>query len=108
MSAAAHRRLVGSRGAGIMAAVALWGLALPQGNGQTPPADVPPQRPAVALSLPEAVRHALENNLQLAVVRQQHGIAAAAVVIARTYPYNPITQSTVQAVIGPQSAGITN
>lgn len=45
------------------------------------------------LALPDTVRFALENNPQLAAIRQQHGIAAAAVVIVKTYPFNPIYQS---------------
>jgi outer membrane protein TolC len=69
-----------------------------------------PETPAApsVLSLEEAVRYALANNPQLAVIRNQHGLAAAAVVIARTYPYNPIWQSTVAGDSGPASAGITN
>src|SRR5205085_12261814 len=63
--------------------------------------------PAV-LPLDAAVRWALENNPELAALRQQHGIAAAAVVIARTYPFNPIWENRVQQASGPASAGITN
>jgi cobalt-zinc-cadmium efflux system outer membrane protein len=55
-----------------------------------------------------AVRWALENNPELATLRQQHGIAAAAVVIAETYPFNPIWEAKVRAASGPESAGITN
>src|SRR5439155_20925883 len=81
MSATTNRRLALSLGASLMGLVALW-------------AQAPTPQPGVTLSLPEALLYALEHNPQLAVLRQQHGIAAAAVVIARTYPYNPITQST--------------
>jgi outer membrane protein TolC len=63
---------------------------------------------AEALSLPEAVRFALEHNPELATLRQQHGIAAAAVVIARTYPFNPIGQSLVTGVGGGTAADIRN
>jgi len=35
---------------------------------------------------------ALEHNPQLLALREQHGIAAAGVVIAKTYPFNPIYQ----------------
>jgi cobalt-zinc-cadmium efflux system outer membrane protein len=58
------------------------------------------------LPLDAAVRWALQNNPELAALRQQHGIAAAGVVIARTYPYNPNWTSKIFAVNGPP--GITN
>src|SRR5262249_8040386 len=64
--------------------------------------------PPPVLSLEEAVCFALEHNPQLAVVRQQRGLAAAGVVIARTYPYNPVLQSIVLGVNGPADSGITN
>src|SRR5437764_1945154 len=60
------------------------------------------------LTLPAAVGWTLQYNPELATLRQEHGIAAAGIVIARTYPYNPVTQSTVLGVTGPPSAGITN
>jgi cobalt-zinc-cadmium efflux system outer membrane protein len=60
------------------------------------------------LTLDTAVRFALQNNPELATLRQQHGIAAAAVVIAYTYPYNPVWEAKVRATTGPASAGITN
>jgi cobalt-zinc-cadmium efflux system outer membrane protein len=40
--------------------------------------------------------------------RSQRGIAAAGVVIARTYPFNPVWESTVKATAGPSSAGVNN
>jgi cobalt-zinc-cadmium efflux system outer membrane protein len=52
------------------------------------------------LSLPEAVRWALQRNPELATLRQQHGIAAAGVVIARTYPFNPYLQALVMDATG--------
>jgi outer membrane protein TolC len=73
---------------------------------------VPVQATAAAasetLSLEDAVRYALANNPQLAAVRQQYGIASAAVVIAKTYPYNPIWQGAAAGDFGPPSAGVTN
>jgi cobalt-zinc-cadmium efflux system outer membrane protein len=60
------------------------------------------------LTLVQAVSFALQNNPELAAIRQQHGIAAAGVVIARTYPLNPVLENRVQASSGPISAGITN
>jgi outer membrane protein TolC len=55
-----------------------------------------------------AIAWALQNSPELAVVRQNRGIAAAGVVIARTYPFNPFWQSYVLPDAGPRSAGITN
>jgi cobalt-zinc-cadmium efflux system outer membrane protein len=60
------------------------------------------------LTVQEAVRYALENNPALAAQRQQRGIAAARVVIAETYPFNPVLENRIQGAEGPRSAGITN
>jgi len=60
------------------------------------------------LSIDEAVRFALEHNPQLAGLRQQHGIAAAAVVIARTYPFNPVYQGGVTSASNSDPAQVTN
>jgi outer membrane protein TolC len=73
--------------------------AAPQAN-----ADPTPQ----VLSLDVAVDWALRNNPEMAALRQQHGIAAAGVVIARTYPFNPAWEGKAFGVTGPESAGITN
>jgi cobalt-zinc-cadmium efflux system outer membrane protein len=51
---------------------------------------------------------ALQHNPSLAAVRQQHGIAAAGVVIARTYPFNPVWTNKLFGDNGPESAGVTN
>ncbi|MBO0697468.1 MAG: TolC family protein, partial [Zavarzinella sp.] len=61
-----------------------------------------------ALSLPAAVAYALENNPALAAQRRQRGIAAARVVIADTYPFNPTLETRVQRASGPPEAGILN
>lgn len=71
------------------------------------PGDEPASVPSV-LTRAGAVAWALQNHPDLAAIRQQHGIAAAAVVIAETYPFNPIAESRVQSNSGPASAGITN
>ncbi len=71
------------------------------------PAANPIALPA-AMSRDQAVRWALANNPELAAIRQQHGIAAAGVVIAEAYPFNPIWEAKVRPVNGPDSAGITN
>ncbi|HLJ97441.1 MAG TPA: TolC family protein [Gemmataceae bacterium] len=55
-----------------------------------------------------AIDWALRNNPDLAAFRQQHGIAMAAVIIAKTYPFNPVWTNKLFAVNGPESAGITN
>ena len=60
------------------------------------------------LTLDTAVNYALQNNPEIAAVRQQHGIAAAGVVIARTYPFNPTLESRVRFAGGPLSATVTN
>jgi outer membrane protein TolC len=63
--------------------------------------------PAV-LTREDAIRWALQYNPELAAIRQQRGIAAAAVVIAETYPFNPAWEGKVEGTSGPASAGITN
>src|SRR6266849_11201586 len=55
-----------------------------------------------------AVAWGLRNNPELAALRQQHGIAGALVIIAKTYPFNPVWTNKLFAVNGPESAGITN
>jgi cobalt-zinc-cadmium efflux system outer membrane protein len=55
-----------------------------------------------------AVHYALENNPALQIVRKQRGYAEAAIVIARTYPFNPVYTGYVTSATGPASAGITN
>jgi cobalt-zinc-cadmium efflux system outer membrane protein len=55
------------------------------------PAEAPPA-PAgpPAMTLGDAVRIALEQNPEIAAVRQQRGVVAAGVMIARAYPFNPV------------------
>jgi outer membrane protein TolC len=60
------------------------------------------------LSRAAALQWALQNNPLLTAARQQHGIAAAGIVIARQYPFNPVWQAFVWADNGPAAAGITN
>jgi outer membrane protein TolC len=71
---------------------------------------VPPGEGALPaqVSLHDAVVWALEHNPELAAFRQQQGIAAAGVVIADTYPFNPIWEGKIRPTTGPASAGITN
>jgi cobalt-zinc-cadmium efflux system outer membrane protein len=68
-------------------------------------ADEPKTAPLV-LTLEDAVHSALERNPALAAQRQQHGIAAAKVVIADTYPFNPVLENRIQGASGPPAAGI--
>ncbi|HZU37195.1 MAG TPA: TolC family protein [Gemmataceae bacterium] len=61
-----------------------------------------------ALTLEQALRRALETNPTLRSQRQAHNVAAADIVIARTYPFNPSWENRIQQASGPASAGITN
>jgi outer membrane protein TolC len=70
--------------------------------------DAQPAAPPPTLSLEGAVDWALRYNPEIAAIRQQHGIAAADIVIARTYPFNPVAENRVQQASGPFSATITN
>lgn len=73
------------------------------------PRAVAPSPPATqSLTLDQAIRRALENNPTLRVQRQAHPLAVADVVIAQTYPFNPVLENRVQQASGPYSAGITN
>jgi outer membrane protein TolC len=87
----------------------LCGLAVGAAVGLagTPPPDTS-EGPTGALSRQEAVQWGLQQNPELAALRQQHGIAAAAVLIANTYPHNPTWESRVRNADGPISATITN
>jgi outer membrane protein TolC len=70
-----------------------------------------PEEPAVlpaSLSLDAAIQWALEHNPSLAAIREQHGIAAAAVMIAQTYPFNPMWEGRVRWTSSPANAGTTN
>src|SRR5258707_8805850 len=73
----------------------------------TADSETTPQLPET-LTEEAAIVWALERNPELAVLRTQRGIAAGAVVVAETYPFNPIWEARVQANSGPASAGITN
>lgn len=81
---------------------------------QAPPAggeEIPPPTPLNAateptpgpagLSLADALRWTIEHNPQLALVRKQRGIARAGIVIANTYPFNPIIQWFSWGAMGP-------
>src|SRR5262249_13800 len=55
-----------------------------------------------------AVRWALQNNPELAALRQQHGISAAAVIRTATYAFYPVWDAKLGATKGREEAGITN
>jgi outer membrane protein TolC len=75
-------------------------------------ADPPPSEPVEpipeTLTEEAAIIWALENNPELAAFRSQRGISAAAIIIAETYPFNPIWEGKVRGDGGPADAGITN
>ncbi len=94
-------------------AIAAVAMMLGQAGGQT--ADLPPPTTVTSntsqarpLTLEQALQWALENNPALRYQRQAHNIAAAEMVIARTYPFNPTWENRIQQASGPASAGITN
>src|SRR3984893_4060829 len=68
----------------------------------------PPTLDAEVLTVEKAVAWTLQFSPELAVARRQRGIAEANVVIARTYPFHPLLQSTTRGAGGPASAGIEN
>ena len=94
-----------SNGAGVVQASATAAQnppPSPSGPGPaTPPAVGGPRTFAPA----DAVRFALENNPALQAVREQRGFAQGGLVIAKTYPYNPVSQFTFFAATGD---GVTN
>ncbi len=65
------------------------------------------EEPVPVLTRDAAIRLGLVRNPELMALRQQHGIAAAGVVIAKTYPFNPVLETEIRAA-GPESAGVTN
>ena len=60
------------------------------------------------LSREVALHMALVSNPFLMAVRQQSGFGEAAVVISKTYPFNPVYTGYVTGADGPASANITN
>jgi cobalt-zinc-cadmium efflux system outer membrane protein len=85
----------------------------PLGTRAEEPKTLPPptlieNAPEAALTLENAVNWGLANNPDLMALRQQHGIAAAGIIIAREYPFNPVYDNRIRPDTGPASAGITN
>jgi cobalt-zinc-cadmium efflux system outer membrane protein len=82
-------------------------LALGVTSGWTTEPDPAPASPQI-LTRDAAVLFALQNNPELAAFRQQRGVAAAAVVIAETYPFNPVWEAFVRHASGPSESSVTN
>jgi cobalt-zinc-cadmium efflux system outer membrane protein len=64
--------------------------------------------PATELTLGQAVGIVLARNPELMAIRQQHGIAAAAVVTANIYPFNPTYEGRFRPCDGPAIATVVN
>ena len=84
---------------GLLCCLALAAVTATPASAGEPPLGVEPT-PNV-LSRDAAIRWALANNPEIAAIRQQHGIAAASVVIAHTYPFNPAWTNKLFATNGP-------
>ncbi len=102
-----------SSGVRLFLTLIVVGCCVASAPGQTNNFPPPPSAPAAEgvaapLSLSSAMVYALEHNPELAMVRKQRGIAEAAVVIARTYPFTPIWETRITGANGPTSAGVTN
>jgi cobalt-zinc-cadmium efflux system outer membrane protein len=82
----------------------MWWSAPAQAEGEATHPETLPEK----LTLDVAVGWALAHNPELAVIREQHGIAAAGVVIAKTYPFNPFWEGKILPDFGPESSGVTN
>ena len=101
-------RLAFSCRAGILSLLAWSVLNAACAQGQQPTSAPAADSVNEVLTREAAIWRALQNNPELATLRQQHGIAAAAVVIAETYPFNPSWSNSVFGASGPASAGITS
>ena len=77
-------------------------------SAASPASAQPKPHHGLVLTLDQSVAWALQNNPELAVARQQRGIAQAGVVIARTYPFNPVWGSAVLGVSPPSGETVTN
>jgi outer membrane protein, heavy metal efflux system len=99
---------VARRSLSLSAQIAAWLLAIAGADACAQgPAETVPSRPQ-EWTIEQAITWALTNNPDLAAQRQQYGIAAAEVVIARTYPYNPTLEVQIFGAGGPRDAGVTN
>jgi outer membrane protein TolC len=117
MRSAGHQNWGTHAGKRIVFAMSLWALVISTVWADPPASQTdnsPPVLPSGPEPIPEtltkeaAIIWALENNPEIAAFRQQRGIAAAAIVIAETYPFNPVWEGKVRGDGGPADAGITN
>src|SRR5438034_10267967 len=92
--------------AGCLCLLFATGLALNQASAD-PPVPLEEALPNL-LTRDAAVRWALQYNPELAAFRQPPRIAAAAVLIAETYPSNPPGEANLNANSGPASPRVTN
>lgn len=75
---------------GGLVAAALPALADPPVAPMPRPLPSSTPTPPTPLTLDAAIRTALEQNPGILAVRQGHGVAAAGVMVARAYPFNPL------------------
>lgn len=102
------RRVILAAGLTCGALVACGGSATPAFGQSTIRLDPAEQSRPAAMGMDDAVVWALQNHPELATFRQLRGVAAAAMVIAHTYPYNPILEARAQGVTGPPGVDISN
>ena len=85
-----------------------WSQTLSADQEKVQPEKAQSEKAPQNFTLDSAIVYALQNNPDLATIRQQRGIAAGAVVIAETYPFNPTWEAYVRGANGPAAAGVTN
>src|SRR5262245_25593871 len=91
----------------LLAGLASWpGIGSAQSPEHASPVEMKSPTLPEKLPMDAAVSWALQNNPEWAAIRQHRGVAEAAVVIARTYPFNPTWTNKLFAVNGPP--GVTN
>jgi cobalt-zinc-cadmium efflux system outer membrane protein len=83
-------------------------LTLPMPAPCAEPSHAVDTLPTADLTLGQAVGFALGHNPELMAIRQQHGIAAAAVVTANIYPFNPTYEGRFRPADGPAIATVVN
>ena len=92
-----------------LAALALSvGTASAQAPTPAPTAPLTQIATVEPLNLDAAVRYALVNNPALAAFRLNRGIAEGAVVVSKTYPFNPLYQGTLLRASGGDPGSVTN
>src|SRR5579864_661944 len=74
---------------------------------QPAPVLQPVEQKLPSLTVGNVIAYALQNNPGLAVKRHERGIASARVVIANTYPFNPVSENRIQAAFTPNDPAST-